>query len=206
MGVPVSLAKELLREPYRNGPRMSKSPETPDESTLKPRTEPQLTFWSIPPFRQRAHEMAKTIKLRDARFLIAQVYGMLYLLYGIKIPIILLLISQSIFGTGPAAFDRVTRAIPYLAWAAAVCVCVSGITGGITAWLVTGRAMRSRERHRLRWALWGALGAAMPFLPVAGVVPTKVMTLITGFVLLLFGGAIGAAFHWLVQRDQADLA
>jgi hypothetical protein len=181
-----------------------------DNAIVKPDTEPKLTFWSIPPFRQRlrvAAKTIKTIKVRDARLLLTQIYGMLYFVYGMKVPVILLVVVLSLVGTSsPAVDSMMTAAIPYVIFAAIGCGLAGAVAGAGTAWIITGRAMRSRRQDRLRWASAGALGAALPVIPLLAVVPESPALIVAGFLLLLFGGGMGWGFHCIVQRDRVDQA
>ena len=69
-----------------------------------------------------------------------------------------------------------------------------------------GVALRSRKQERLRWTNAGALGAAMPIVPLLAAVPEEPLLIVEAFLLLLFGAGMGFAFHWIVQRDGVDRA
>src|SRR5579872_4680958 len=175
---------------------------------VNPDNDPKLTFWSVPPIRQWLRTVAITVKLRDARFLIAQVYGTLYLLYGLKIPLIWFIVAHSIVGTSPLAIDFLVSGIPFLLPAAIVCMLISSIAGGGAAWYIMGRAMRTRRRSRLHWAIWGALGAGAPMLSLVAIAPSQRLPAVGAILILmlLFGAGLGAVFHWVVERDQAPQA
>jgi hypothetical protein len=72
------------------------------------------------------------------------------------------------------------------------------------AWIITGRAIRSQKRDRWRWASAGALGAEFPIVPWFAVVPEAPFLVVAGLLPLLLGAGMSFAFHWVVQRDQAD--
>ena len=166
--------------------------------------EPKLTFWSIPPFRKRVQAITR-IEMRDARLLLAQFYGSLYLLYGMKIPVVLWLVTASFIGTGPAAVDFLTTVIPYLILAVFACGFAGAGAGAGVAWVITGRALRSRNPSRVRFALFGALAASVPVVPLLAVVPGAPSLVVTGFLVWLVGAGLGTAFHWIVQRDRANV-
>jgi hypothetical protein len=149
---------------------------------------------------------AKTIKVRDARLILTEIYGILYFMCAIKIPVVLLFVVTSFLGASPPAFDLISTALPYLIFAAVVCGFVGAIAGAGTAWIITGRAMRSSKQERLRWVSAGALAAALPVLPLVAITPDAPILIVGGFLWLLLGGGIGFAFHWVVQRDRADKA
>jgi hypothetical protein len=171
---------------------------------VNPDPEAKLTFWSIPPVRQRLHVVAKTIKVRDARLLVTQIYGLLYFLYGVQVPVVLWVVVSSFIGTSPSAIDLMMTAVPYVIFAVIVCGLTGAFAGAGTAWIITGRALRSHNRDRLYWASAGALGAAVPAVPLVAAVPEDPLLVTAGFLLLLFGAGMGFAFHWIVERDRAD--
>jgi hypothetical protein len=171
---------------------------------VKSDSDPKLTFWSIPPFRQQVKTVARTIKLRDARLLVVQLYGILYLLLGMKLPILLLFVTISSIGKSPTAADPISTAIPYLIFAMIVCALAGAIAGAGGAWTITGWGLRCRQPHRLQWAIWGALAATVPVLPGLAVVSKSAPVVVAGFLALLFGAGVGLAFHWVVERDRRD--
>jgi hypothetical protein len=178
------------------------------EPQMNPDTEPHVTFWSIPPFRQRLRAIAKTISVREVRVLVAEIYGIFYALYGFKIPFIVLLAVASILGPGPSSFDFTMAAVPYLLPAAFLSLAFGGLAGGGMAWFILGRAIQSRLRRRVHWAIWAALGMSAPALLPLFVVGSSHTFSVVGIFLLVsaFGGAIGFGSHWVVQRDQSEKA
>ena len=149
---------------------------------------------------QRARVVARTVTLRQARLLIAQMYGTLYMWYGVKLPLVIML---RFMGRNPPTIDFMMKAVPYMPFAGIACAFFGALTGAGAAWIVTGRAMRSRKPHSLRWATVGALGAALPVIPLVAHFPEAPLLVVDGFLMLLCGAGMGFAFHWVVQRDRA---
>ncbi|MBI3862395.1 MAG: hypothetical protein HY290_10920 [Planctomycetia bacterium] len=173
---------------------------------MNPEHEPKLTFWSVPPFRQRLRAVANSLTLRQVRFLIAELYGMFYLLFAIKVPVIFLIATHAIGGSSPTAVNLFGEAVRFLIPAAALCAIVGALFGGAVAWHVTGRALRSRRLSRVRCALCGALGTTLPMVSLVPAAPPQQLPIaaIALVVLWLFGAGLGLGFHWVVQRDRTE--
>ncbi|MGQ0633030.1 MAG: hypothetical protein ACT4QC_00315 [Planctomycetaceae bacterium] len=152
--------------------------------------EPKLTFWSIPPFRQRLRTAARTIKAQQARSVIAAIYAFAYSQYGLKVPAIIWILWLEVFRNRPAAVDVAMAGSRFLLAAGIVCQIVSGIGAGLTAWFVLGRAIRSRRHSPVRFGIWGALALGAPLLLGVGIVPAEQMLfLLANMVLMLLFSA-----------------
>jgi len=169
---------------------------------VKSDADPKLTFWSVPPFRQNAIAVARKIKVREARLLLAQFYGTLYFLWGMKAPALLILASPLGLTDSQKADFLLKVGLHAAIVGLILCGLGGAFAGAVATWIIAGRGIRARKRNRLQWAAWGAIGAAAPAVCVVAVVGANLLFVITGIVLLLFGAAQGAAFHWVVGREQ----
>lgn len=175
---------------------------------MHPKNESRLTFWSVPPFRQQFQTVARTIKLREVRFIVAEVYGLFYLLYGMKLPVVLLILWSAPYSTRPTAVDLAFAVTPYMIAAMFLSGVIFALAAGGIAWFVLGRAIECRRPSRLRFGIWGALALGGPLLPMVAVVPADSRHFVSGvlIVVLLFGAGIAAGWCWFIQRDQSPQA
>jgi hypothetical protein len=175
---------------------------------MSPDPPPKLSFWNIPPFRQRFRAAPQSIKIRGVRILVAAIFGMHYLRFGLEIPSICVTCADSILGASSPFANITLTAIPYALGTAIVSMVFCAIAAAGAAWYITGRAMQVRKHSRVRWAIWGALAAGAPMLSIIAIVSAEEVPFAFGVqvLLMLLGAGIGVSSCWVFQREQASHA